>query len=84
MAQLVGSQHIDAGQVEHEIGPLLGQQALSAAREARSAYTPPSCGVSEAARTLGEQQSALIAGLPDRPNERLVYSCTAKSGAPAK
>ena len=62
---------------------LLGQQALAAAREARAAYTPPSCGVTDAARTLGEQQSALIAGLPERPNERLVYSCTAKApGAP--
>ncbi len=60
---------------------LLGQQALAAAREARSAYTPPACGVSDAARTLGEQQSALIAGLPERPNERLVYSCTAKAAA---
>lgn len=58
---------------------LLGQEALAAAREARAAYTPPACGVSEAARTLGEQQSALIAKLPDRPNERLVYSCTAKA-----
>lgn len=57
---------------------LLGQQALAAAREARAAYTPPACGVSDAARTLGEQQSALIAALPERPNERLVYSCTAK------
>jgi hypothetical protein len=35
--------------------------------------------VSDAARTLGEQQSALIALLPDRPNERLVYSCSPKS-----
>lgn len=57
---------------------LLGQEALAAARTARSAYTPPACGVSDAARTLGEQQSALIAQLPERPNERLVYSCTAK------
>jgi hypothetical protein len=57
---------------------LLGQAALAAAREARSAYTPPSCGASDSARTLGEQQSALIADLPERPNERLVYSCTAK------
>lgn len=59
---------------------LLGQEALAAARAARSAYTPPACGVSDAARTLGEQQSALIAQLPQRPNERLVYSCTAKAG----
>lgn len=63
---------------------LLGQDALAAAREARAAYTPPACGVSEAARDLGEQQSALIAGLPDRPNERLVYSCTAKGAGPAR
>jgi serine protease Do len=60
---------------------LLGQEALAAARETRSAYTPPACGVSDAARTLGEQQSALIAKLPDRPNERLVYSCTSKAAA---
>lgn len=57
---------------------LLGQDALAEARAARAAYTPPACGVSDAARTLGEQQSALIAKLPERPNERLVYSCTAK------
>ncbi len=57
---------------------LLGAQALAAAREARAAYTPPACGVSDAARTLGEQQSALIATLPDRPNERLVYSCSTR------
>ena len=57
---------------------LLGQEALAAAREARSAYKPPTCGVSDAARTLGEQQSALIAGLPEQPNERLVYDCAAK------
>ncbi|MFM7350498.1 MAG: serine protease [Erythrobacter sp.] len=61
---------------------LLGQEALAAARAAREAYTPPACGASDAARTLGEQQSALIAALPDRPNERLVYSCTAKTPAP--
>lgn len=57
---------------------LLGQDALAAARSARAAYMPPTCGVSDAARTLGDQQSALIAALPDRPNERLVYVCSAK------
>ena len=61
---------------------LLGQAALAEARGLREAYTPPACGVSDAARDLGEQQSALIAKLPEAPNERLVYSCTAKSGAP--
>lgn len=54
---------------------LLGAAAMSAAREARRQYAPPACGASEAARLLGEQQSALLALLPDRPNERLVYTC---------
>lgn len=62
---------------------LLAQDALAAARKARAAYTPPACGVTDAARTLGEQQSALIAALPDRPNERLVYSCSAARQAQA-
>ncbi|MEM7689656.1 MAG: serine protease [Pseudomonadota bacterium] len=60
---------------------LLGRAAMETAREVRSAYTPPACGVTDAARVLGEQQSAVIASLPQRPNERLVYSCEA--GRPA-
>jgi hypothetical protein len=54
---------------------LLGATAMSAARAARRQYAPPACGASDAARLLGEQQSALLALLPDRPNERLVYAC---------
>ncbi|MEP0391525.1 MAG: serine protease [Erythrobacter sp.] len=57
---------------------LLSQEDMAAAREARSKYDPPACGVTDAARVLGEQQAALIALLPDRPNERLVYSCESK------
>jgi len=57
---------------------LLGSSAMEAAREARDSYTPPACGVTDAARIVGEQQSAVIAGLPQRPNERLVYTCTAR------
>jgi serine protease Do len=57
---------------------LLGAAAMSAAREARKQYSPPACGVSEASRLLGEQQSALLALLPQRPNERLVYACEPK------
>ncbi len=57
---------------------LLEQSAMAAAREARRQYTPPACGTREAARKLGEQQSALLAMLPARPNERLVYACTPK------
>lgn len=57
---------------------LLGRTAMAAAREARGEYTPPACGVSDAARVLGEQQGALLSSLPDRPNERLVYTCETK------
>ena len=57
---------------------LLGRAEMEAARAARGEYDPPACGVTDAARLLGEQQSALIAMLPDRPNERLVYSCETK------
>ncbi|MEL6487815.1 MAG: trypsin-like peptidase domain-containing protein, partial [Pseudomonadota bacterium] len=63
---------------------LLGRAAMENAREIRSAYTPPACGITDAARVLGEQQSAVIAALPERPNERLVYSCeTATARVPA-
>lgn len=57
---------------------LLNREDMEAAREARGKYNPPACGVTDAARVLGEQQAALIAMLPDRPNERLVYSCETK------
>lgn len=57
---------------------LLGREEMEAARESRRAYTVPACGVTDAARVLGEQQSALLAMLPDRPNERLVYNCETK------
>jgi hypothetical protein len=60
---------------------LLGQAAMDKVRAARAQYTPPACGVSEAARRLGEQQSAIIALLPETPNERLVYTCRPKAAA---
>ncbi len=60
---------------------LLRQSGMSEARTARGEYTPPACGVSDAARLLGEQQSKVTSLLPNRPNERLVYTCEAKSAA---
>jgi hypothetical protein len=54
---------------------LLGQRAMAEARTARGQYKPPACGVSDAAKRLGEAQSRLVSLLPERPNERLVYSC---------
>ncbi|WP_379546055.1 trypsin-like peptidase domain-containing protein [Qipengyuania sp. DSG2-2] len=54
---------------------LLGRTAMSAAREARGAYTPPSCESDDAASKLGDLQGAVLSKLPDSPNERLVYAC---------
>ena len=54
---------------------LLSRNSMSAAREARGAYKAPSCGADGAAGTLGEQQRAVLATLPAKPNERLVYTC---------
>ena len=58
---------------------LLGAAEMASARAARQQYVAPSCGTNDAARTLGEQQSALLDQLPDAPNERLVYRCAAQS-----
>jgi hypothetical protein len=58
---------------------LLGKAAMDKVLAARGQYAPPACRVSEAARKLGEQQSAITALLPETPNERLVYSCGPKA-----
>ena len=60
---------------------LLGRSAMDTARNARSAYTAPKCGTENASSKLGDLQGAVTSGLPAQPNERLVYSCEAKSGA---
>ena len=57
---------------------LLGSSAMLAARRLRGEYDAPACGVLDAPRILGENQSAVLAQLPQRPNERLVYTCEAK------
>jgi serine protease Do len=57
---------------------LLGREALTRARAARREYAPPECGAGEeAARELGARQSAILSLLPEQPNERLVYRCSA-------
>ena len=57
---------------------LLDMEAMRAARTARGSYNAPSCGDGDdAASRLGRDQSAILADLPPRPNERLVYGCTA-------
>ena len=54
---------------------LLSRNAMAQAREARAAYDAPKCGGNAAAAALGEQQRAVLAALPAKPNERLVYAC---------
>ena len=62
---------------------LLDMEAMRAARAARGGYNAPSCGDGDDAATrLGRDQSAILADLPPRPNERLVYGCTASAGQP--
>ena len=58
---------------------LLAQSAMAQAREARGAYDAPKCGGNGAAAMLGEQQRAVLAALPAKPNERLVYACEVTS-----
>ncbi|WP_338240566.1 S1 family peptidase [Aurantiacibacter hainanensis] len=56
---------------------LLDLEAMRDARAARGGYVAPECGVDEAgARELGSNQAAIMSALPQRPNERLVYTCS--------
>jgi serine protease Do len=59
---------------------LLGRSVMDEARAARNAYIAPKCGTENAAVKLGDLQGAVTSVLPAQPNERLVYSCEAKTG----
>ena len=55
---------------------LLGTAAMARARTARSEFQAPACGANEqVSAEFGAVQSTILSLLPDRPNERLVYSC---------
>ena len=54
---------------------LLNASRMATAREKRSAYSAPKCSSDGAAAKLGDLQSAVTGELPERPNERLVYTC---------
>lgn len=58
---------------------LIGRNAMGEAREARQAYSPPSCDAAEAATKLGDMQGSVTKLLPEQPNERLVYECEPRS-----
>ena len=54
---------------------LLTRSAMVEAREARGAYSAPSCESDGASAMLGDLQGAVVSQLPEAPNERLVYAC---------
>lgn len=55
---------------------LMGLDAMTALREARTKLKAPTCGADDAtARALGEAQGSIRALLPPEPNERLRYNC---------
>ena len=56
---------------------LLDREAMARARAARGEFEAPACGVDEqAAREFGARQAGILSLLPERPNERLVYTCS--------
>ena len=57
---------------------LLPRGDMAQAREARGKYQAPKCGVEGAASRLGELQAGVLGQLPQQPNERLVYECSAR------
>ena len=59
---------------------LLGRAEMGAARTARGKYSPPTCDAEGAAAKLGDLQGSVTATLPERPNERLVYTCKPRGG----
>lgn len=62
---------------------LLSHDAMEAARKTRGEFEAPQCGSGEtAARDFGNNQAAIAAMLPARPNERLVYDCAPGSPKP--
>ncbi len=57
---------------------LLDSETMERARAARAEIEAPACGSGEqAALDLGARQGAIVSLLPERPNERLVYRCSA-------
>ncbi|MBT2134244.1 trypsin-like peptidase domain-containing protein [Croceibacterium sp. LX-88] len=59
---------------------LLDRETMERIRAARAEFQAPACGAGQdASSDYGAMQAGILALLPERPNERLVYSC-AKAG----
>ena len=79
--ETVSVTHYDPARAEYRVDRyLLDHNAMEAVRAERAKYEIPACGSGEAAaHTLGDEQGAVTALLPVRPNERLVYRCQPES-----
>ncbi|MXO72590.1 S1 family peptidase [Alteraurantiacibacter buctensis] len=61
---------------------LLDRTAMDELRSVRAEFQAPACNAGGTAATdLGDRQQAILTMLPDRPNERLVYTCSEDSAA---
>ncbi|WP_241233460.1 S1 family peptidase [Altericroceibacterium xinjiangense] len=64
---------------------LLSRERMQRIRQAREGYEAPECRAGAAAAgALGTSQNAVLSLLPDRPNERLAYTCAALPAAPSE
>lgn len=62
---------------------LLDRTEMDQLRAARADFAAPACNAGpQAATDLGDRQQAILTMLPERPNERLVYTCGENSGPP--
>jgi hypothetical protein len=76
--EAVSVNRFDPAQREYRIERyLLDREAMQRIRDARAEFEAPAGGADEqAVRDFGSRQAAILALLPDRPNERLVYTCS--------
>lgn len=59
---------------------LLDRTQMDQLRAARADFDAPACNTGpQAATDLGDKQQAILTLLPERPNERLVYTCSGDS-----
>lgn len=79
--EAVSVNRFDPNQREYRVERyLLDRAAMQRVRNARAEFEAPACGADpQAVRNFGARQAAILALLPDRPNERLVYTCSGTS-----
>lgn len=79
--EAVSVNRFDPAQREYRVERyLLDRAAMQRVRAARAEFEAPACGADpQAVRNFGARQATILALLPDRPNERLVYTCSGAS-----